>query len=52
MGLTVEEMDALDMAADEGTEEAINEYLEAFHRIDADGSGSLSPEELRDVRKS
>ena len=28
---------------------AIAEYMEAFHRIDVDGSGSLSPDELRDV---
>ena len=49
MGLTVEEMDALDASANADTEDAINEYLEAFHRIDADGSGSLSPEELKSV---
>lgn len=49
MGLSVEEMVALDQAANEGTEDAIAEYMEAFHRIDVDGSGSLSPDELRDV---
>ena len=49
MGLSVEEMVALDAAASEGTEDAIQEYMEAFHRIDKDGSGSLSPDELREV---
>ena len=49
MGLSVEEMVALDAAASEGTEEAIQEYMDAFERIDKDGSGSLSPDELREV---
>jgi Ca2+-binding EF-hand superfamily protein len=49
MGLSVEEMVALDAAASEGTEDAIQEYMEAFQRIDQDGSGSLSPDELRQV---
>jgi hypothetical protein len=49
MGMTLEEMEAMESAAEEGTDEIIKEYEEAFKRIDKDGSGCLSPDELREL---
>ena len=49
MGITLEEMQMIDAAAEADTEEAISEYMVKFKEIDTDGSGSLSPEELRQV---
>ena len=49
MGMTLEEMEAMEGGAEEETQQIIEEYTEAFKQIDADGSGYLSPDELRDV---
>ena len=47
--MTLEEMEAMEGGAEEETQQIIEEYTEAFKQIDADGSGYLSPDELRDV---
>lgn len=47
MGLTVEELEHMDNHVGGDDEAAEAEYKEAFARFDADGSGDISPEELR-----
>eukprot|EP00944_MAST-04C_sp_MAST-4C-sp1_P012797 g12797.t1 len=49
MGMTLEEMEAMEGGAEEETQQVIEEYTAAFKEIDKDGSGYLSPDELRDV---
>ena len=49
MGMTLEEMEAMEDSAQAGTDEIIAQYKEAFKRIDTDGSGCLSPDELREL---
>ena len=48
LGMTLEQMDALD-SVEEAAQGMEDEYLEAFQKFDADGSGDVSPEELKQV---
>ena len=51
LGMTLEQMDALD-SVEEAAQGMEDEYLEAFQKFDADGSGDVSPEELKAVLMS
>ena len=52
MGMSVEALAELDAQAQDDTDAAMEAYAEEFERHDADGSGTISPDELRMVMES
>jgi hypothetical protein len=52
MGMSVAALAELDAQAQDDTDAAMEAYAEEFERHDADGSGTISPDELRLVMES